>query len=137
MIATWLDIEFDKIGIVNTQFMSTEHEILSKSKLLARIKVYLAGGLATKIYFNEQYTNASTDIQQAKELVHKVIYEYTMSENFVVSAQDEEQLLRESVSEVNTLLKTLEQALRDTSDYLLEHENINPETCRDILRKTF
>ncbi len=73
----------------------------------------------------------------AKELVRKVIYEYAMSDNFIVTPLQEEDLLRESVSEVNTLLKTLEKALSEVSDYLLVHENITAEECRDILREIF
>ncbi len=137
VIATWLDVEFEKIGIVNTQLIVQEHEILSRSTLLNRIKVYLAGSLATKIHYNEQFSNASADIMLAKELVRKVIYEYAMSENFIVTPLQEEDLLRESVSEVNTLLKTLEKALAEVSNYLLVHENITAEECRDILRKIF
>jgi len=137
VIATWLDVEFEKIGIVNTRLLSQEHEILSKSQLLSRIKVYLAGSIATKIHYNEQFTNASTDIAQAKEIVRQVVYEYVMSENFIVTTQQEEELLRESVSEVTTLLKTLEKALNEVSEYLLTHENITAEECRVILRKIF
>ncbi|WP_408997853.1 AAA family ATPase [Sulfurovum sp.] len=137
IIATWLDVEFEKIGIVNTRLMNQEHEILSKSQLLSRIKVYLAGSIATKMHYNEQFTNASTDIAQAKEIVRKVIYEYVMSENFIVTPQQEEELLRQSVSEVKTLLKTLDKALSETSSYLLAHENISQDECREILRKIF
>ena len=137
VIATWLDVEFEKIGIVNTRLLSQEHEILSKSQLLARIKVYLAGSIATKMHYNEQFTNASTDIAQAKEIVRKVVYEYVMSENFIVTTQQEEELLRESVSEISTLLKTLDKALNEVSTYLLAHENITAEECRVILRKIF
>ena len=137
VIATWLDVEFEKIGIVNTRLLSQEHEIVSKSQLLSRIKVYLAGSIATKIHYNEQFTNASTDIAQAKEIVRKVVYEYVMSENFIVTHQQEEELLRESVSEVTTLLKTLDKALNEVSNYLLAHENITAEECRVILRKIF
>ncbi len=137
VIATWLDVEFEKIGIVNTRLLSQDHEILSKSQLLSRIKVYLAGSIATKIHYNEQFTNASTDIAQAKEIIRKVVYEYVMSENFIVNPKQEEDLLRESVSEVTTLLKTLDKALSEVSSYLLAHENITAEECRVILRKIF
>jgi len=137
VIATWLDVEFDKIGIVNTRLLTQDHEILSKSQLLARIKVYLAGSIATRIRYNEQFTNAATDIAQAKEIVVKVVYEYAMSDNFTVTPHQEEELLRESVSEVNTLLKTLDGALSEISTYLLAHENISSDECRDILRKIF
>ena len=137
VIATWLDVEFDKIGIVNTRLISQEHEILSRSQLLNRIKVYLSGSIATKIHYNEQFTNASADIMLAKELVRKVIYEYAMSDNFIVTPLQEEELLKESVSEVTTLLKTLEKALSEVSDYLLTHENITHDECKEILREIF
>jgi ATP-dependent metalloprotease FtsH len=137
VIATWLDVEFEKIGIVNTRLMTQDHEILSKSQLLNRIKTYLAGSIATKLHYNEQFTNASSDIMQAKELVRKVIYEYAMSENFIITPQQEEDLLRNSVSEVTTLLQTLQKALMQVAQYLKEHENITQEKCRDILRELF
>lgn len=137
VIATWLDIEFDKIGIVNTRLINQEHELLSRSKLINKVKFYLSGSIATKLYFGEQFTNASTDIQQAKELVHKVIYEYAMSENFIITPQQEELLLKETVSEVTALLKTLDKAIIQFKSYLLTHENITHEECKEILRELF
>ena len=137
VVATWLDVEFEKIGIVTTRLLLQEHEILSRSKLINRIKVYLAGSLATKLHYNEQFTNASADIRQAKELVNKVIYTYAMSENFIVTPLQEEELLRDTVSEVTALLKTLDKALSEVSAYLLLHENITQEKCREILRDLF
>jgi len=137
IIATWLDVEFEKIGIVNTRLLRQEHEILSKSQLLSRIKVYLAGSIATKMHYNEQFTNASTDIAKAKEIARKVVYEYRMGENFIVTPQQEEELLRESAAEVTKLLQTLNNALSETSSFLLAHENITVEECRTILRKIF
>ena len=137
VIATWLDVEFDKIGIVNTRLIIQEHEILSRSKLLNRIKVYLAGSIATQMHYNEQFTNASADIMLAKDLVHKVIYEYAMSESFVVTQFQEEELLKESVSELKELLKTLSKALSEVSAYLLVHENITHDECKEILREIF
>jgi len=137
VIATWLDVEFEKIGIVNTRLVTQEHEILSRSALLNRIKVYLAGSIATQMHYNEQFTNASDDVHQAKELVRKVIYDYAMSENFIVTPNEEESLMRESVSELKALLKRLDQALKEVSAYLLEHENITHEACRKILLEIF
>jgi len=137
VIATWLDVEFEKIGIVNTRLMMQDHEILSRSVLLNRIKVYLAGSIATQMQFNEQFTNASEDIRHAKEIIRKVVYEYAMSENFTVSPAEEEALMKESVSELKALLKTLDRALSEVSAYLLEHENITHEACRKILLDLF
>ena len=137
VIATWLDVEFEKIGIVNTRLITQEHEILSRSTLLNRIKVYLAGSIATQMHFNEQFTNAAHDVHMAKELVRKVIYEYAMSDNFIVTSAEEEALMKESVSELKSLLKTLDKALMEISEYLLEYENITHEACRKILLEIF
>ncbi len=137
VVATWLDVEFDKIGMVNTRLLIQEHEILSKSQLLSRLKMYLAGSIATKMHYNEQFTNAASDIAQAREVVSKIIFEYAMGDNYKINTQQEEDLLRESDAEVNTLLQTLDKALKEVSAYLLEHENITAEECRVILRRIF
>lgn len=137
LIATWLDVEFEKIGIVNSRFITLDHEILSKTQLLSRIKVYLAGSIAVKMYYNEQFTNASSDISKARKMAKKVIYEYGMGENLIVASDQEEQLLSESFSSVTSLFGTLSEALDKINDYLLMHENITQEECREILREMF
>lgn len=137
LIATWLDVEFEKIGIVNSRFITLDHEILSKTQLLSRIKVYLAGSIAVKMYYNEQFTNASSDISKARKIANKVIYEYGMGENLIAASDQEEQLLSESVSSVTSLFGTLSEALDKINDYLLVHENITQEECREILREMF
>ena len=69
--------------------------------------------------------------------MHKIIYEYAMSDDFLITPQKEELLLRTSVSEVTELLGSLENALNEISVYLLQHENINQEQCKEILREIF
>ncbi|MBD3790943.1 MAG: ATP-dependent metallopeptidase FtsH/Yme1/Tma family protein [Campylobacterales bacterium] len=137
LVATWFDIEFDKIGLVNIMLLREDHEILSKGQLLNRIKVYLSGSVANSIFFKEQFTNASSDIKQAKNMVHQVVYEYMMNENFIITPSQEEELLKNSVAEVTNLLNSLNEALKKTAAYLLEHENIDQEQCREILREIF
>ncbi|MCF6243753.1 MAG: ATP-dependent metallopeptidase FtsH/Yme1/Tma family protein [Sulfurovum sp.] len=137
VIATWLDLEFDKIGIVNTILTSQEHEILSKSHMMNKIKFHLAGSIATQLEYNEQFSNAYTDISEAKKLVHKVIYEYAMGENFIIDAQEEEKLLQKAFIDVSTLLKSVTPATKKTSEYLLKYENISQKECQEILREIF
>ncbi len=137
VIATWLDIEFDRIGIVNTRLILQEDEILSRTKLINKIKFYLCGSIATKLHYNEQFTNASSDITQAKELVKRVIHEYAMGESFINSQTEEETLLEESITEVTALLKNVEKALPKIIEYLMVHENISHQECKEILREIF
>ena len=137
VIATWLDIEFDKIGIVNTLLTSQEHEILSRSYLMNKIKFYLAGSIATQVKYNEQFSNASSDLLEAKKLAHNIVYDYAMSDSFNATVQEEEKLLQKAVSEVTSLLKTLELASQKTSEYILKYENITHKECQEILREIF
>ena len=137
IVATWLDVEFEKIGIVNTRLSVQDHEILSKSNLLNKIKVYLVGSLATHMRYNEQFTNASGDILLAKNLISKVIHEYSMGEHFIVTPYQEDELLKELVDELNTLLQTLDGALLQVSTHLLKYENITQDKCREILLEIF
>ena len=137
VVATWLDTPFEKIGIVNTRLSTQENEILSRSILLNRIKVYLAGSVATQLRYEERFTNAIDDIHAAKELTRKLIYEYAMGEGFVASAQEEERLMQTAVQELEALLKRLEEAHERVIAYLLEYENITHEQCRRILLEIF
>ncbi len=137
LCATWLDVDFEKIGIVMTRFSEPDKEILSRSQLLNRIKVNLAGSIATKKAFNEQFTNASSDIAISKELAHKLIYDYAMSENFTVNPIEVETLLKQAKNDVTALLDKLEEALEIIAKHLLEEENITQERCKEILRDIF
>jgi len=137
VIATWLDIEFEKIGIVNTILTTQEHEILSRSHMMNKIKFYLCGSIETQLEYKEQFSNARTDILEAKKLVHKVIYDYAMSENLIITVQEEEKLLQQAASEVSTLLKTVTPARKIISQNILLNENITHEACQEILREIF
>lgn len=136
-VATWVDIEFDKIGLLNTMFVYQEREIRSKSEILNKVKVCLAGSIASKMHFDEQFSNAGGDILEAKELIRKLVYDYAMQDELTVSAAYEQEVFEVSISEVKTLLGTLEVAFEKTAEYLLEHENIDQEQCREILREIF
>lgn len=137
LIATWLDIEFEKIGIVTTRLLEQDHEILSKNQILNRIKVYLAGSIATQKVYNEQFTNASSDISQAKQLAQKLIYDYAMGDHFIVNSTEEEMLLQEAKSEVESLLEKLHEAQKEISNHLLVYENISHDETREIIRAIF
>ena len=137
VIATWLDIEFDKIGIVNTMLTTQEHEILSRSQMMNKIKFYLAGSIATQLEYKEKFSNASADIMEAKQLAHKVIYEYAMSKDFIITSQEEEKLLQEAVLEVTALLKTVAPASKKISETILMYENITQKACQEIIREIF
>jgi ATP-dependent metalloprotease FtsH len=137
LIATWLDIEFDKIGIVTTQIRQREDEIVSKSEILNRIKVYLAGSIATQKAYSEKYTNASSDIAKAKLLARDLIINYSMGDSYSSSPNEEEMILEQSAQDVETILEKLSTIHEKISSQLLIQETITEEETREILREIF
>ena len=137
LIATWLDVEFEKIGIVTTRLLEQDHEIISKSQVLNRIKVYLAGSAATQKAFNEKFTNAGPDIAQAKMLTHQLVQNYAMGDHFVDYPAEEEEILQSAQEDVATILDKLHETHTKIAAYLLENENITHEKTREIIREIF
>jgi cell division protease FtsH len=137
VVASWLDIEYEKIGIITTKLIDQEREILTKTKLLNLVKFYLAGSIANKMHFNEAFNNASNDIAEAKRIVQQVVGEYAMGENFIDSPELVWELLKESSMETTALLKTLHGAVKKVATYLLENENITPEVTQECMRDLF
>lgn len=137
LVATWLDVEFEKIGIVTTRLLEQDHEIISKSQILNRVKVYLAGSVATQKAYNEKYTNAGSDIAEAKALTHELVHNYAMGDRFINHPQDEEMILQSALEEVNAILDKLDETNKKISAYLLENENITREQTQDIIREIF
>lgn len=67
------------LGITMT-LPEEDHLNLSKSQLLARIKVLLGGRIAEEIVFSDITTGAQNDLQKATELLRKMITQFGMSE---------------------------------------------------------
>lgn len=57
-----------------------DHLNLTKSQLLARIKVLLGGRIAEELVFNDITTGAQNDLQKATDLLRKMVTQFGMSE---------------------------------------------------------
>jgi len=137
LVATWLDIEFEKIGILTTQMTQREHEIISKSEFVNRIKVFLAGSVATQRAYHEKFTNAGEDLTAAKTLAHRLIGYYGMSEGFETSPNEAEMILETASNDVSNILDKLSAIHDKITFYLLENETITQDETREILREIF
>jgi ATP-dependent metalloprotease FtsH len=137
LVATWYDVPYEKIGIVTTQMREADREIRSRSDLLARIKVLLAGSVATESVFRERYSNAAEDHARAVAEARRIVGEYGLGESFLPGEEEVERLLESLRRETETLLAKLEEARRSIEAWLLEHENIREEDARRILRDLF
>ena len=124
MSAYYLDIGFDKITLIEDRFKEYEHNIRSKSELINRIKVYLAGSRAMKLIYNESYTNSQDDFLKIKELL-----DYMLSFDML-----EESNLSEQKKEMDEFLNSMKDKILKLSELLLEKEKIEYDDVKDIMQ---
>ena len=135
--ATWLEVNYEKIGIISSSFIPHHNEILSKTMLENELKVLLAGRIATQTKYGELFTNAKEDIKSAKILAQTIVEEYAMSEEYFSSAIHAQTLLSNSTEEVTSLLSKMERVVEKVQEYLLENESITPTQTKGILDEVF
>ena len=135
--ASWLGVEYEKVGIVSSSFIPHHHEILSKTVLGNELKVLLAGRMATQKVYGELFTNAKEDIKLSKILAHKIIDEFAMTNEYYASVHEAQKLLEEASDEVESLLSKLASVVENVSTYLLENESITSSETKKILDDLF
>jgi len=135
--AAWLEVEFNKIGILSSHFVPHHNEILSKTALENELKVLLAGRIATKNHYGELFSNAKDDIKAAKILTYQITEEFYMMDSYSSSPTNAEQILLDASDEVTALLSKLEPVLVVVKEYLLDNESINMEETRALINEVF
>ena len=135
--ASWLEVEYEKIGIISSSFLPHGNEILSKSILENELKVLLAGRVMTLKVYGELFTNAKEDIKSAKVLIHNIIEEFGMSEAYFSSTHEGQQMLESLNNEVESLLTKLEPVVDAVKNYLLENESISSDETKNIINEIF
>ncbi|CAA6818340.1 MAG: Cell division protein FtsH (EC [uncultured Sulfurovum sp.] len=135
--AAWLEVEFDKIGILSSHFVPHHNEILSKTALDNELKVLLAGRIATKNHYAELFSNAKDDIKAAKVLAFQITEEFYMTEDYLPSANHSSEILADAHDEVATLLSKLDSVLVIVKEYLLDNESITMEQTKELINEVF
>lgn len=122
--AYYFDIEFEKITLIEDRFKEYEHNIKSKSELINRIKVYLAGSRAMHLIYNESYTNSQDDFLKIKAL-----FDYMLSFDML-----EESNLNEQKKEMDEFLSSMKDKILKLSELLLEKEKIEHDDVKNIMQ---
>ena len=135
--AYWFDVKFEKISLIEDRFMATEQEIESKSQMLSRIKVLIAGMCKLEIEENDIFSNSSNDLNLAKEIASKMVYEYGMGNSFVPNPNDVEEILKQAKEEIISFLRGTNEQIAKISSYLLAYESVDKDTLAKILNKTY
>jgi len=135
--ASWLEVEYEKIGIISSSFIPHHNVILSKTVLENELKVLLAGRIATQKVYGELFSNAKEDIKLAKILADKIIEDFVMTEEYYGSPHQAQKLLEEANDEVTSLLAKLALVVENVSTYLLENESITSQETKRVINDLF
>jgi len=122
--AYYFDVKFEKITLIEDRFKEYEHNIKSKSELINKIKVHLAGSLATGLVFNETYTNSQNDFLKIKEIL-----EYMLSFQMI-----ENENLEPSKDELKKFLSTMKDKILKLSELLLDKESLEYEEIKNLMQ---
>lgn len=132
--AYWYNMNFDKVNLLENEFINEDKDIVSKTFLENKLKVYLSGMTALKIYKNDVYNNSRYDLEQALNLSHDMVFKYAMSENLIPQNESVLKLINNNQNEIAEFLKTMQNALIAISKYIFAYEFISYEKIREILQ---
>ncbi|RUM75442.1 MAG: ATP-dependent metallopeptidase FtsH/Yme1/Tma family protein [Sulfurovum sp.] len=135
--ATWLEVEYEKIGLLSSDFIPHHGEILSQTLLKNEIKVLLAGRVATHTKYGELFSNAKEDIYRAKLLTRQIVEEFVMSDEYLGGANYSENLFQEATTEVTSLLQKLNPVIEKIEHYLYENEAISSKKTQEMIDELF
>ncbi len=133
LCAYWYEIDFDRVSIVSQSFKDVDREIESRSQILAKIKLYLSGMVATNIFYEETFTNASEDIKKAKALSQEMVERYGMGEGILPSQLDTSTILDEAIEDLETFLYKMRESVKKLAAHLLEKESLTKEELKSMV----
>jgi len=137
VIAEWLSVDFERISLVKDDFKEEDKEIVSKTEMMNKIQVYLAGRVGVEDKFNEKYSNAHMDLRKARELAVKMIQDYAMGESIVSDESEIAKILNEALNEVKVLYSSNIQMIEAVYNVLLEKEVIHKENFEKLKNEIF
>ncbi|MDR1975808.1 MAG: ATP-dependent metallopeptidase FtsH/Yme1/Tma family protein [Campylobacteraceae bacterium] len=137
LCAYWFELDFDKISLVGDFTKEVDKEIESKSEIIAKIKVALSGIAASKIYFNETYSNSGEDLNKARRMASEMVERYAMGDRLLPMSSDVESVLTLSLDEVSKFLEGMKNPLDILISTLLEEESLTKDGIKEILGKIF
>ncbi|MFK5882154.1 MAG: ATP-dependent metallopeptidase FtsH/Yme1/Tma family protein [Sulfurospirillum sp.] len=137
LCAYWFEVDFDKITIINDRLKEIDSEIESKTNMLSKIKVYLSGMVATKLKYNEKFTNSTQDLRRAIAMAQNMVENFGMGESILPAQNDIEKILNEAYDEVEKFLLGMEKPLEKISQILYIQESISKDEMKSFMHEIF
>ncbi|NWF67131.1 MAG: ATP-dependent metallopeptidase FtsH/Yme1/Tma family protein [Campylobacterales bacterium] len=137
LTAYWLDIDFDKMGLLSDGFKEIDSELNSKTQMLSKIKVCLAGISAVELIFKDFYTFGADDLETAKNIAIEMVERYGMGNRLYPNPADVSSIIEECKLEIKEFLNGYIATLNVISDYINEHEAISKKAIGEMIQDVF
>jgi len=137
IVATYYDLPFEKLMLSNEKLTPSTDEPFIKQELEARVKMLIAGSVACDMKYKEHASSAKNDLDEAKEIVRKMIQEYGMGSALIVSEEEQELLLIRLYEETTVLLKSLVDVMKNVESVLQDRESITKEEVKQYINEVF
>jgi len=131
--ATYFDLPFEKLLLSNEKLTPSTDEPLIKHELESRVKMLLAGMVACDIKYKEHASSAKIDLDEAKELVDKMLQEYGMGLFLTSNEQEREVLMKRLYNETRLLLESMLDVVVSVESVLYERESITKEDVKKLI----
>ncbi|MDF1876162.1 AAA family ATPase, partial [Sulfurimonas sp. SAG-AH-194-I05] len=122
--ATYFNLNFEKLMLSNESLTPTLNEALLQHELEAHVKMLLSGIVACGIKFNEHASNAKADLDDAKELIQKMLHDYGMGSSLIKSHNEEEILMQKLYDACKVFLESMHTVMEKVEAVLYEKESI-------------
>lgn len=130
--AYWLEVDFDRIGLLAESFKPFDGELVSKQELTNMIKVALAGNVAMGMIYAQSFSNASDDIQKAKGIALQMCEQYGMAQRILGDMSDVQVILDEARAEIEDFLMRSRPMLHNVAQALLAQERLSKEEIKSL-----
>ena len=133
MVATYFDIPFEKLILSNERLTPATNDPFIKSELEDRVKMLLAGVVACNMKYKEHSSSAKKDLEEAKELIEKMLYEYSMGEEIYTKDGEKEKKINELYNDTTKLISSLPTVIQKIEDDLNEFESISKKAVKEYI----
>ena len=134
LVATYFDLPFEKLLLSNERLTPPNQDsVMTQSEIESHIKMFLAGIVLCNIKYGEHASNAKQDIEDVKELSHKMIQEYGMGKTVIASKDEVQQTINRLYKETEELLVSFKESISVIEEILLKKEAITKEEVKEIV----
>lgn len=119
-----LEIPFEKATLMSDGLKSIDKEFLSKNEMESKIKIHLSGIAALELLYQERYSHAKEDLNDAKALARQMVESYGMGEYLLGREEDVLKILEDCKNERLGFFKNYRGILEHIKISLLVNEKL-------------